>query len=257
MTVLIVIAAVILFFALALNIKLRVQIKYLGGELDFKLKYLWFTVYPLEKKKTKRKPKKNKKVKNKKAKNYTMEADVETESEKDEKPEKYAENTGNIKFSENTEESETLPEKEEKEKLSDKLDRLTELVERIKIIWGFSEKHLRKIFTHVYIEKLMIDFVVAGEDACRTAVSYGTVSAAVYNGISLVSSMFPTKVKSVDIICDFDRKKPVYDAAVNITARVSILLAAALGILIGFLKNYKTITGKSDKRQTDEVAAQL
>lgn len=246
MTALIIIAAVILFFALALNVKLRIQIKYLGGELDFKVKYLFFTVYPLKEKKTKKAGGK-KRIK-------------KSERDASQKQEKISENgdTADSEASENKTENTDVPEeKAGKEKLSDKLGKLSELVEKIKLIWGFSEKHLRKIFTHIYIEKLMIDFIIAGEDACRTAVSYGTVSAAVYNGISLVSSMFPTKVKSVDIVCDFDRKKPVYDAAVNITARPSTLLAAVLGILIGLLKNYKTITGKSDKRQNNEAAAQL
>lgn len=257
MTALIIIAAVILFFALALNVKLRIQIKYLGGGLDFKVKYLFFTVYPLKEKKTKKAMKKKRIKKSERDASQKQEkisenSDTAVSEASENKSENAAEEPEN-----KTENTDVPEEKAGKEKLSDKLDKLSELVEKIKLIWGFSEKHLRKIFTHIYIEKLMIDFIVAGEDACRTAVSYGTVSAAVYNGISLVSSMFPTKVKSVDIVCDFDRKKPVYDAAVNITARPSTLLAAVLGILIGLLKNYKTITGKSDKRQNNEAAAQL
>lgn len=252
MTALIVIAAVILFFALVLNIKLRVQIKYIGGKLDIKLKYLRFTLYPLKKKK----PRKNKKVKKSK------EDSAAKEDTEDKEP------TESGESSENTENADTEPdgdtnaeedtgEKKHKEKLSDKLDKLTDLTEKIKLIWSFSEKRLRRIFTHIYIEKLTIDFVVAGTDACKTAVSYGAVSAAVYNGIAFISTLFSTKVKSVDIACDFDRKEPVYDAAVSVTARPSVLLSAALGILGGFLVNYKKIMGKSDKRQNVETAAQL
>lgn len=256
MTALIVIAAVILFFALVLNIKLRVQIRYIGGILDIKLKYLWFTLYPLKKKK----PRKNKKAKKLKEKSPPKE-DIAVDTVEKESAE-------SVESSENAENADTEPEndtdageapdeKKGKEKLSDKLDRLTELIDKIKLIWSFSEKRLRRIFTHIYIEKLTVDFVVAGTDACKTAVSYGAVSAAVYNGIAFISTLFSTKVKSVDIVCDFDRKEPVYDAAVNVTARPSTLISAALGIIGGFVLNYKKIMGKSDKRQNVETAAQL
>lgn len=259
MTALIVIAAIILFFALALNVKLRVRIRYIGGELDFRLKYLWFTIYPMKKKKPANK--KNKAAKTKQGTRRKKDkSDIPPENEAAEKTVKTEKNmevseNADTELGEDTEEAHT--EKKQKEKLSDKLDKLSELIEKIKIIWGFSEKRLRRIFTHIYIENLMIDFVIAGEDACKTAVSYGTVSAAVYNGISVICSLFRTKVKSVDIAYDFDGKKPVYDAAADITARPSTLLSAVLGILGGFIRNYKSIMGKSDKRQSNESAAQL
>ena len=252
MTALIVIAAVILFFALVLNIKLRIQISYIGGILDIKLKYLWFTLYPLKKKK----PRKNKKVKKSKGDSAAKEDTAEKEPKESDESSENTENA-DTEPEADTDASEAPDEKKHKEKLSDKLDRLTELIDKIKLIWSFSEKRLRRIFTHIYIEKLTIDFVVAGTDACKTAVSYGAVSAAVYNGIAFISTLFSTKVKSVDIVCDFDRKEPVYDAAVNVTARPSTLLSAVLGIIGGFAVNYKKIMGKSDKRQNVETAAQL
>lgn len=252
MTALIVIAAVILFFALVLNIKLRVQIKYIGGILDIKLKYLWFTLYPLKKKK----PRKNKKVKKSKGDSAAKEDTEKKEPAESGESSENAENA-DMEPENDTDAGEAPDEKKRKEKLPDKLDRLTELIEKIKLIWSFSEKRLRRIFTHICIERLTIDFVVAGTDACKTAVSYGAVSAAVYNGIAFISTLFSTKVKSVDIVCDFDRKEPVYDAAVNVTARLSTLLSAALGILGGFALNYKKIMGKSNKRQNVETAAQL
>lgn len=248
------IAAVILFFALALNVKLRVRIRYIGGELDFRLKYFWFTIYLFKEKKPKKKKNKSVKIKQdngrKKVKNDIL---SENESENESViTEKSTVNSENADIG--TEE--VSAEKKQKEKLSKKLDKLSELIEKIKIIWGFSEKRLRKIFTHIYIENLMIDFVIAGEDACKTAVSYGTVNAAVYNGISLISSLFRTDIKSVDIACDFDGKKSLYNAAADITARPSTLLAAVLGIFGGFVRNYKSIMGKSGKRR-NETAAQL
>ncbi|MCM1023636.1 MAG: DUF2953 domain-containing protein [Prevotella sp.] len=261
MTALIIIAAVILFFALILNIKLRAAISYMDGKLDFRLKYLSFTVYPLKAKKPK--PGKEKKSRSDKAKRKKK---TETVSETEESPVKADGETGGEKSGKASESADAglekaseaedaSGEKPRKEKLSDKLDKLSGLIEKAKLIWGFSGKRLRRIFTHIYIEKLMIDFTVAGEDACKAAVSYGAVSAAVYNGIAVLGGLFTTKVKSVDIVCDFDRKEPVYNASVNITVRPSTLLSAAFGILGGFVMNYKAIFGKSDKRQSIETAA--
>ncbi len=235
--------------------KLRVRIRYIGGEFDFRLKYLWFTIYPFKKNKRKKKKEKAGKAEQDTRKKKGKK-DISSENES---AEEFVKTEESMDISENAdtefeEDTENIPsEKKQKEKL----DKLSELIEKIKIIWGFSEKRLRRIFTHIYIENLMIDFVIAGDDACKTAVSYGTVSAAVYNGISIISTLFRTKVKSVDISCDFEGKKPVYDAAADITARPSTLFAAVLGILGGFIINYKSIMGKSDKRQSNEAAAQL
>ncbi|MDE7302000.1 MAG: hypothetical protein K2N60_01625, partial [Oscillospiraceae bacterium] len=139
MTALIVIAAVILFFALVLNIKLRVQIKYIGGILDIKLKYLWFTLYPLKKKK----PRKNKKVKKSKKESAAKEDTAEKEPAESGESSENAENT-DTEPENDTDAVEAPDEKKHKEKLSDKLDRLTELIEKIKLIWSFSEKRLRR-----------------------------------------------------------------------------------------------------------------
>ncbi len=250
MTALIVIAAVILLFALLLHIKVRAEIRYIGGNLDFKIKFLFFTVYPVKKKNRKR-SKKTKPEKMKKSKKKDISASMEGTASGDAGGDTAGENTspGISEGTEDTEKTGTADdEKKKKEKLSDKLDRLSELIEKAKLIWGFSNKWLKKIFTHVYLDNLFIDFIIAGEDAHKTAVTYGAVNAALYNVIQAVGLLFPITVKTVDIACDFDRKEPVYDCGVNITMRPSTALSAAFGILFGFIANYKKIMGKQSGR---------
>ncbi len=257
MTALIVIAAVILLFALLLHIKVRAEIRFIGGKLDFKIKYLFFTVYPMKKKKRK-KPKKNKPEKVKKSKKKDISPSVEetvSDAESDD-------TGGEEKLSEASESAESTEkdvssgeEKKQKEKLSDKLNRLGDLIEKVKVIWGFSNKWLKKIFTHIYLDDLFVDFIIAGEDAHKTAVAYGTVNAALYNVIQAVGRLFPITVKTVDIVCDFDRKEPVYDCGVKITMRPSTALSAAFGILFGFIANYKKIMGKQSGQTKASVRA--
>lgn len=252
MTALIVIAAIILAFALLLHIRVRAEIRYIGGELDFKVKYLFFTVYPMKKKRKKPKRiKKSKKNDNAAASESpggaeTAAADGNAET---------AENTENCSSEESGVKNDVdKKEKAEKEKLSDKINKLLDIIEKVKIIWGFSAKRLKRIFTHIYLDGLFIDFIIAGEDAHKTAVSYGTVNAVVFNAVSAVRGLFPVTIKTVDIVCDFDRKEPVYDCGVNVTLSPSVVISAAFGILGGFLWNLKKLMKKTSEQS--EAAAQ-
>lgn len=234
--------------------KIRAEISYIGGNLDFKVKYLWFTIFPLKEKKTKkRKKSKPKKLKNTKesdgenadalsddfGENPEMaEASVETDVTED------AENGSNKK----------KDKKEKKETLSEKIDKLKDLIGKAKIIWSVSKNHLKKIFTHIYLDDLMIDFIIASDDAYKTAMNYGKINAAVYNAITAVRLLFPIKIKTVDIVCDFERKEPVYDCELKVTVRPATILSAAFGILFGLLLNIKKLMGKSNKQPDEETA---
>lgn len=233
MTALIVIAAVILFLALLLHVKVRAEIRYIGGKLDFKIKYLFFTVYPMKK----RKPKKPRPEKAKKKKDKSPPDEEAVRDEAAQSPDSGG-STENAEISEASEKNNGGDKggKGKKESLSEKLDKLRDIIEKVKIIWGVSEKPLRKIFTHIYLDNLFIDFIIAGEDAHKTAVSYGTVNAAVYSAISAVRQLFPITFKTVDIVCDFDRKEPVYDCGVNVTIRPSTALSAVFAVLFGLRK---------------------
>jgi len=251
LTALIIIAAVILVFALLLHVKVRAEILYVGGKLDIKVKYLCFTSYPAKKKK-RAKTKKPKPEKVKKAKKKDATPSAEEAASKGE----IADKEGTSESGENAEASEPGGEdKKKKEKLSEKLDKLTDIIEKVKVIWSFSKKWLKKIFTHIYLDDLFIDFIIAGEDAHKTAVAYGTVNAALYNVISTVDRLFPITVKTVDIACDFDRKEPVYDCGVKVTMRPSTALSAAFGILFGFIVNLKKIIGKKSEHTETAVRA--
>lgn len=256
LTALIVIASVILFFALILHAKLRAEIRYIGGKLDFKVKYLFFTVYPMKKKKRKRKRKKDKSPPDGEAASDSPENE-ETPGTEDNPETSVSTDAADVSEKDNEVDIEKKGKKDKKKKesLSEKLDKVKDIVEKVKLIWGFSEKHLRRVFTHIYLDKLFIDFIIAGEDAHKTAVAYGTVSAALYNVIPAVRMLFPITFKTVDVVCDFDRKEPVYDCGVNITMRVSTLLSAAFGILFGFLANYKKIIGNKSKQAETAVGA--
>lgn len=243
-----IIGIIILLIAFLLNMKLRAEIKFCGGELDFKVKYLWFTVFPLKEKKkkpVKESPRKKESGSKGGASDYSGEEPYTVT-----KAEVEAKKAAAL---EDTEAEEEAGESEKaKEKLSDKIDRLRDLIEKVKIIWGSSKKGLKRLFKHIYIDGIVIDFVIAEGDAYDTAMRYGTVNAVTYNAINAVRALFSVTVKTVDIACDFNGKRSSYDGELKVAVRPATVFSAVFSILFGLLKNYGRLTGKS---KTPKAAA--
>lgn len=240
MTAMIIIGAIIAVFALLLAADIRVEIKYIGAKLDFRVKYLFIQIFPM-------KPKKVKKINTKKVAEDVESTAVNTADEAAEvgADEVKAEESSN-KTLQSQEKSE---EKTEKRKLTDKLDELSETIRKIKLIWQYSEKSLKKIFNGIHFSNFYVDFVIAGSDAYKTAVDYGYISALTYNAIGLLRSLFRINFKTVDVTCDFNGTESVYDCSA--AARLSLWtgLTAALTVLWHILihKNEIFSDGKSSE----------
>lgn len=257
MTALIIIGIIALLFAFLFSMSVKAEIKYYGGKLDLRVRYLWFTVFALGKEKTEPEPELPEDSFDKEWEQPEDDPDTDTaadekESEDDTASEKeIAEDTAAAEDAENAAKDaiDIEEEKLEKESLGEKIESITGLIEKAKIIWEASQKGLKRIFTHIYIKNLVIDFTIANEDAYKAAMTYGTVSAAVYNIIAVLSRLFTTTVKSVDIVCDFDRKEPVFDGEAKISMRVGTILAAGFSILFGILKNLGKLIEKPKHKQ--------
>ncbi len=253
MTALIIVGIIILLFAFLLHSKIRAEIKFYDGVLDFKVKYLFLTIFPFKKKEKVKKEKKPKKAKKNKAPKsaeneiVTPENDSVTE-EKDEKSEGIDDGGKNKKKKDKD---------KPKKSLSEKIEGIENIIEKVKAIWDSSHKGLKKLFMHIYFDDIVIDFRIAGEDAYKTAVTYGRINAAVYNVIAVLLTFFKTKIRSVDIVCDFVGKKSVYDGEVKITIRPSTIFSALFMIIFGLIRNYKVLLGKKPnvKNQPDAKKA--
>lgn len=238
----IIIICIVLLLALLLNVKVRAEIKFYGGKLDFKVKYLWFTVFPL--KKREKKPRTRSKP-------HSDESSIEEPLE-----EPYTVSKAEVEAARRKKAEETEPaDVPKKEKLTDKVERLTDLIEKVKIIWNASCKPLLRIFKRIYIDGLVIDFVIAEGDAYDTAMRYGTVNAAVYNALNVLRLLFSVDIKTVDIACDFDGKASVYDGEVKICLRPATVLSAAFSILFGLALNLRKLIGKSRTKGEKAVTA--
>lgn len=254
MTGVIIISAIILLFAFLLNMKIRAEISYLGGSFNFKVKYLCFTIFPLKEKKKKEKKRNTKIKKSKKTNPKTVTAESMTDMQNS------IGQTEKIKQNDIEQVSEKGKKKSEKknknkDSLSDKIDKLFEMLEKVKIVWSVSKKHLAHTFKYIYFEDLMVDFIIADEDAYKTAMNYGKVNAAVFNLINFIRTFFTVTIKTVDVICDFDSKESVYDFSTKITVKPSTILSAVFGILFGLLINIKKLIGKNNMKQSSNEKA--
>lgn len=262
MTAIVVICIIVLLFAFLLNIKIRAEIKYRGGVADIKVKYFFFTIFPFKEKAEKpEKPQKRRSEKKKRG----SEKESAAADKSGNASENVAEN-GSDADSEGSdsvsEEADSGGEKLKKDKskgkksFSERFGGIGDIIEKVKIIWGFTQKGLKKLFVHIGISDLVIDFSIAGEDAYNTALNYGRICAVTYNAIGFIQVLFRTSVKSVDIVCDFNGKKSVYDCEAKITITPSTILSAAFILLFGFLRNYGKIMGKpKSKKQPDSKEA--
>ncbi|MCH5192529.1 MAG: DUF2953 domain-containing protein [Oscillospiraceae bacterium] len=246
MTALIIIGIIVLLFAFLFSMTIRAEIKFCGGKLDLRVKYMWFTVFALGKEKPDPEPE------------FPEDSDDREWQQPDDIPDKTGaaddaasekevdEDTAAVHDAESAAEDaiDTEEKKLKKESLGEKIENITDLIEKGKIIWKSSQKGLKRIFTHIYIKNLVIDFTIANEDAYKAAMTYGAVSAAVYNIIAVISRLFTTTIRSVDIVCDFDKKEPVFDVEAGIAMRVGTILAAGFSILFGILKNLGKLIGK-------------
>lgn len=232
MTALVIIGAIVLLFAFLFHATVNAEIKFYGGKLDFKVTYLFITLFPL--KKREKKERKKKRTKQDKKEITVQKAEItQTETEVKSEPEELDEDTKKL----------LEGEKKEKKKvpLNERMADIKKKIEQFKIIWGFSKKPLLKLFKGIYIDDVVVDFRICGGDACQAAVNYGRVSAVFYNALNVIRTMFPMSVRTVDIVCDFDGKESVYDGECSVRLRLGTAVAAALVVLWGFVVNMNDI----------------
>lgn len=245
MTSIIIISIIVLIFAIFLSIKIKAEISFINGKFAFTVKYLCFTIFPFKEKKKNKKEKKKVSKDVKDSSTDETSSDIENVSEMTNESEQT--NIEQLQINEKN--------NKKKEPLSDKIDKIFDILDKVKIIWNVSKKHLRNIFKRIYIEELMIDFVIADEDAYKAAMNYGKINAGIYNLINFIRTFFTVTIKTVDIVCDFDSKESVYDFSTKITVKPSTILSAAFGILFGLLINIKKLIGKNKKEHASSKKA--
>lgn len=93
---------------------------------------------------------------------------------------------------------------------------LGEKVDFILRVWRSAKKPVRKIFKGFHFKDIMIELVIAHEDAYKCALRYGKVSGAVFNLLAFMRLVFTSKEKTVDVRAGFGMDKSRYDVSLRL-----------------------------------------
>lgn len=164
-------------------------------DLILKVKYLFIPLFSIPSTKEK-KPKKPKKEKSKK----------KDEEKKDEK---------------------TDSEEKPKKKLS-----LQDIFEVVKLAMDSLGKPLKRILKRTIFDHLALRISVGGEDAAKTAISFGVMNIAVGNALGWLDTFFTLKKPDdINITADFQSEKTSCDCY----CEIKLVLAAALAFVFTFI----------------------
>ncbi len=219
MTGWIIFGCIVLLLIILFRQSITVTVDY-ENKLDLKVKFLFFTIYPTKPKK-KKKPKKEKKQKTKKSDTVTEETDS---SEK-----------GGDKASEVSDKSDSETEEEKKEKKKKKFSLDIEMImDYVESAWP----PIKRLFKKIRWYDVYVDWVVASDDAAKTALTYGGICSFLYPFFEWLTTYFTAHVKEVNIEPDFSKEKQDIFIYFVLKLRLSTALACIIWLLWRVLKTY-------------------
>lgn len=227
MIALIVIGALLLIFVLLLFSSLTVELEY-DNDLKYKVKYLCFTLAPKDEKKKKRKEEKEKRREAKKALKQKKKRDKlrKKKSNTQQKGQQTVNTGSGIKKPSPSEanspkDKQPAPDIKKEKKPKPDIGLIIRIIQKAK-------PHVKRMFKKIRITKVYADITVGGDDAAKTAVSYGVHCAAVNGLIAFLDNTVTFKKEKINIRADFDLEKTDYYASGTIKLRVSTLLHSAI-----------------------------
>ena len=219
----IVLLIILLIIALLVNQYAAFEVKYIGGKLEYNVKYSFLKLYSNTSERKKKK--KEKKVKPEK-----ISAKKEKKHDKKEK-----ENIADVSDIEDNEADKAEDNKEKPGKKQRKPKRsLDDILEQVEAILDFvraSQKHIFNLVGNIRFSKINIDFLIADTDACDCAIRYGAVSAGIYNIIGFLSAYFKTTVDNLNIGLKYNNNKSVYDFSFQLRLKLGTAIATKITII--------------------------
>ncbi len=243
MTGWIIFGAIVLFIAVILWQSVTVTFVY-ENKAEIKVKFLFFTIYPMKPKK-KKKPKKSQKGKKNKAKaDIPKSGEAETAAPKpkaEEKPAETAQSEKNAK---------PKASKPKKEKFSFKLD--SDTLDMVLDFIKSASPPIKRLFRKIRWYDVYIDWVVATDDAAKTALTYGGICSVLYPVVKCIETYFTAHIKEINVEADFSKEKSDIFAYFVLKLRLSTAVACALWLAVRVLKTYskyaETLTPSAAKK---------
>ena len=123
-------------------------------------------------------------------------------------------------------------------KLKDKLG-FTGAVKEILYTVKSAIVKIKKQLKKITVKRLTVDIRVSSDNAAKTAVEYGAVCAAVYPFLSFLESAASVGIKQINVVSDFNSKKPQFSFSATVRLRIIYLIIAAFAAFSEYNK-FKT-----------------
>jgi len=208
--ILAIIGGLIALIAIALSFSISADIEY-KGDFSEKVKYLFITLYNSDKPKKSKKKKKTKKKKLKKIKK------AKKSNQKKTLIEQAADNSGLSQVADDI----------------SKANKQNFDFEMIKLIYDSAKSPVKRLVRKLRITNLRINFTIGGEDAAKTALTYGLQSAATSAFLAWLNATVKLKVKEVNITADFMKD----ESDLRLKCKIKLRLFPALICLIRYAIN--------------------
>ncbi len=222
----IIFGSIVLLIAIILWQSVTVTFDY-ENKLNLKVKFLGFTIYTTEPRpKKNKKPKKQKKEKKKKA-DKTPVSEERSETPINET----AETSEAEKNSDEAKNTAKKTGKKEKKKFSPDPDMIMDYVRS-------ASPPIKRLFKKIRWYDVYVDWVVATDDAAKTAITYGSICGVLYPFFEWLTTYFTAKVKEIHIEADFSKEKSDIFAYFVLKLRLSTALACVIWLAWRVLKTY-------------------
>lgn len=232
----IIFGGVVLLIAFLLFCSVYAVIDY-EKQLNIKVKYLFFTIYPLKPKKKSAKRKKNKKSSAAQDKKADNKAVGEQSAEQKSTDSNDANETANqAKKTENP--SGQSPPNTPSEAKKEKEKKLGFDLKLVRELLKTASPPVRRLFRKIRLKNVYVDIVVGTDDAAKTAMQYGTTCMLVNSFFAMISNYITVKIGEINIEADFGAEKTDYFAYGVVKMRLSTALGCALWLLVRLAKMY-------------------
>ena len=222
-----IILSIIVLLAILLNLYAVINVSYIDGIFEYRIKYAFFCLHSNVGDKT-----------------------VKTSEDKPEKSWSFFNKNKKKKTSQNEKKDQKKSVKQRKA-FNDKIEKISSVIDFISAI----KKDVYRLGEKIKISDVNIDFLIAEPDAYDCALKFGTVSASLYNIIGFISAHFETTVKKMNIALKYNNNKSNsrYDFGFAIKLRLGSGFVSGIRILLAYLfrDKEKSDTSEKDKSQPE------
>lgn len=254
-------AGLLLLIILLITTSITVKIRY-DGETELRVKYLFFTIVRspetpsrIRRKKKKRlkelKKKEKLRRKNRKAAHLkTNEKKSSRRKNPNEDSSPLKEKDTDLKKGENIREAKTADNapkiNSSKKERSDKKAKVD--FQAAMGLINSAKPHIKRVFKKIRITDVLVDIMVGGEDAAKTALSYGVHCCAIYGLIEFLKQNVTFEADRITIKADFDLPKTDYYARATIKLKISTFLRCVLWGIVAAAKELNGSSPQSGKQ---------